>query len=111
MTFNPAAWFLQDDEATRVLTTSRGTWVFDHFPRRFLLCPKASQDKSSTAMVIPATLVGNLHWFRLQHPTPPTPPKSRNGPTPPAWILVRHTLVRAPSNTPSVRKNTKTNLG
>ena len=103
------SWFLEDDEAARVLTTSRGTWVFDHFPRRFLHCPKASQDKSSTAMVIPAPLVGNLHWFRLQHPTPPTLPKSRNCPTPPAWVLVRHTLVRAPFNTPSVRKNTKTN--
>ena len=30
---NPAAWFLQGGEATRVLTTSRGTLVLDHFPR------------------------------------------------------------------------------
>ena len=66
---NPVAWFLQDDEATRVLTTSRGTSVLDHFPRHSGLRPcqtlgrssqVASQDRSSTAMEMRATLCRQL---------------------------------------------------
>ena len=57
---NPAAWLLQDGEATRVLTTSHSTKVLDHFPRRSRLRLIASQDKSSTAMVMRATLCRQL---------------------------------------------------
>ena len=57
---NPAAWLLQDGEATRVLTTSRSTKVLDHFPRRSRLRLIASQDESSTAMVMRTTLCRQL---------------------------------------------------